>query len=69
MVNKEDFKLKMAYQDSVRQEVEAFLDNGGDLGSPEGGQLSIKFLEATNDMVVAGGGKPFLVPIEKVTKG
>lgn len=61
----ENFKSKLAYFEMVKAEVEAFVAKGGDLKSPEAGPLGAKFLQATNDMWVAGGGKPFIVPLDE----
>jgi hypothetical protein len=62
---REDFNRKMAVFEQVKGEVEAYVNAGGDLKSAEAGPLSVRFLKATNDMMVAAGCEPFIVPIKK----
>jgi hypothetical protein len=64
MNKKQDFQAKLAHFNAVKAEVEAFVAQGGDLKSPEAAPLGVRFIAATNDMWVAGGGEPFLVPID-----
>ena len=69
MSSNEEFERKLAHFNAVKAEVEAFVAHGGDLKSPEAAPLGVRFLTATNDMWVAGGGKPFLIPIDKAKSG
>lgn len=62
---KEEFQRKFAHFNAVKAEVESFVAQGGDLKSPEAAPLGVKFLNATNDMWVAGGGNSLLIPIGK----
>ena len=64
MSSREEFAAKVAHFNEVKAEVEAFVAQGGDLKSPEAAPLGVRFLTATNEMWVAGGGKPFLIPIK-----
>jgi len=55
----------MAIFEQVKAEVEAYVNAGGDLKSPASAPLGLRFLNATNDMMVAAGYEPFIVPIKK----
>ena len=63
--HREEFNRKMAIFEQVKAEVEAYVNAGGDLKSPASAPLGLRFLNATNDMMVAAGYEPFIVPIKK----
>ena len=65
MATKDEFQKKLAHFEAVKAEVEAFVAKGGDLKSPKAAPLGVRFLTATNDMWVAAGGDPFVVPIKE----
>ena len=62
---REEFNRKLAVFEEVKAEVEAYVNAGGDLRSSEAAPLGVRFLTATNDMMVAAGYEPFLKPINK----
>jgi hypothetical protein len=65
---KEEFKRKLAAFEIVKAEVDAFIAAGGDLRTPEAAPLGLCFMNAANEMWVASGGKPFIVPIDPTEK-